>query len=337
MKAAVVHNFNEPLTIEDVPKPTPGPDDVVVKVEASGLCHTDIHAAQGDWPVKPKLPFIPGHEGVGIVESAGRNVKHIKEGDRVAMPWLGYACSTCEYCTSGWETLCEQQQNTGYSIDGGYAEYALSNANYVGLVPDTVNPMEAAPLTCAGVTTYKAVKVSGARSSDLVAVFGIGGLGHLAMQYANVTGATVAAVDLVDEKLTLAKELGATYGFNAATGDAVDEIKKLGGADVAICVAVSPKAFEQAYRSLRRGGTLVFVALPADNYMQLPIFETVLNGIKIVGSIVGTRVDLTETFELHAAGKTRVMYETRKLEQVNESFVEVEKGAVKARLVFDMN
>jgi len=337
MKAAVVHSFTEPITIEDVPKPTPGPDDVVVKVEASGLCHTDIHAAHGDWPVKPKLPFIPGHEGVGIVESAGRNVKHIKEGDRVAMPWLGYACSTCEYCTSGWETLCEQQQNTGYSIDGGYAEYALSNANYVGLVPDAVNPMEAAPLTCAGVTTYKAVKVSGARSSDLVAVFGIGGLGHLAMQYACVTGATVAAVDLVDEKLKLAKELGATYGFNAATDDAVDEIKKLGGADVAVCVAVSPKAFEQAYRSLRRGGTLVFVALPADNYMQLPIFETVLNGIKIVGSIVGTRVDLAETFELHAAGKTHVMYETRKLEQVNESFEEVEKGEVKARLVFDMN
>lgn len=337
MKAAVVHSFTEPLTIEDVPKPTPGPDDVVVKVEASGLCHTDIHAAHGDWPVKPKLPFIPGHEGVGIVESAGRNVTNVKEGDRVAMPWLGYACSTCEYCTSGWETLCEQQQNTGYSIDGGYAEYALSNARYVGLVPKGVDPMEAAPLTCAGVTTYKAVKVSGARSSDLVAVFGIGGLGHLAMQYASVTGATVAAVDLVDEKLQLAKELGATYGFNAATDDAVDEIKKLGGADVAICVAVSPKAFEQAYSSLRRGGTLVFVALPADNYMQLPIFETVLNGIKIVGSIVGTRVDLMETFELHAAGKTRVMYETRKIEQVNESFEEIEKGEVKARLVFDMN
>ncbi|MEM8531666.1 MAG: alcohol dehydrogenase AdhP [Chloroflexota bacterium] len=337
MKAAVVHSFTEPITIEDVPKPTPGPDDVVVKVEASGLCHTDIHAAHGDWPVKPKLPLIPGHEGVGIVESAGRNVTNVKEGDRVAMPWLGYACNSCEYCTSGWETLCEQQQNTGYSLDGGYAEYALANAQYVGPVPKGINPLEAAPLTCAGVTTYKAIKVSGARSSDLVAVFGIGGLGHLAMQYACVTGATVAAVDLMDEKLKLAKELGATYGFNAATDDAVDEIKQLGGADVAVCVAVSPKAFEQAYRSLRRGGTLVFVALPADNYMQLPIFETVLNGIKIVGSIVGTRVDLAETFELHAAGKTRVMYETRKLEQVNESFKEVENGTVKARLVFDMN
>lgn len=338
MKAAVVHDFTQPLRIEEMPKPVPGHGEVVVKIEASGLCHTDIHAAHGDWPVKPKLPFIPGHEGVGIVESIGPGVIDIKEGDRVALPWLGYACGGCEYCASGWETLCERQLNTGYSIDGGYAEYAKAHAKYVGHVPKGVSPIDAAPLTCAGVTTYKAVKISGARPSDLVAVFGIGGLGHLAMQYARVAGASVAAVDLLDEKLTMAKELGAEVAINARTHDPVEEIKKLGGADVAICVAVSPRAFEQAYKSLRRGGTLVFVALPADNYIQLPIFETVLNGITIIGSIVGTRVDLTETFELHAAGKTRVIYETRKLEQVNEAFEEVEHARNKTpRLVFDFN
>jgi propanol-preferring alcohol dehydrogenase len=336
MKAAVVHEFKSPLKIEDVARPEPGPGEIVVKIEASGLCHTDIHAAHGDWPVKPKLPLIPGHEGVGNVAMVGSGVTEVKEGDRVAIPWLGYACGTCRYCISGWETLCESQRNTGYSFDGSYAEYVKAYARYVGKVPAAVNSFDAAPLTCAGVTTYKALKVSGARPSDLVAIFGIGGLGHLALQYAKIAGAAVVAVDLVDEKLELAKKLGADYTVNGKNEDPVEAIKKLGGADVAISLAVSPRAFEQAFRSLRRGGTLVFVALPADNYMQLPIFETVLNGIKIVGSIVGTRLDLAEVFELHAAGKTHVTYETRKLEDVNHSFEEIEQGRISARLVFDM-
>jgi propanol-preferring alcohol dehydrogenase len=337
MKAAVVHEFTSPLRLEELAKPEPGPGEIVVKIEASGLCHTDIHAAHGDWPVKPKLPFIPGHEGVGIVEMVGPEVTEVKEGDRVAIPWLGYACGTCEYCVSGWETLCEKQLNTGYFLDGAYAEYAKAFARYVGKVPANVNPLEAAPLTCAGVTTYKAVKVSGTRPTDLVAIYGIGGLGHMALQYAKIAGATVVAVDLVDEKLEMAKKLGADYTVNSRVEDPVEAIKKLGGADAAISLAVAPKAFEQAFRSLRRGGTLVFVALPADNYMQLPIFETVLNGIKIVGSIVGTRLDLAEVFDLHAAGKTQVIYETRHLEDVNHAIEEVEQARIPARLVFDMS
>jgi alcohol dehydrogenase, propanol-preferring len=336
MKAAVVHDFTKPLAIEDVPKPQPGPGEIVVRIETSGLCHTDIHAAHGDWPVKPKLPLVPGHEGVGIVESLGTGVSEVAEGDRVALPWLGLACGTCDYCTTGWETLCEQQQNTGYSLDGGYAEYAKASAQYVAKVPAGVDPLDAAPLTCAGVTTYKAVKLSGARPASLVAVFGIGGLGHLALQYAKIFGATVVAVDVVDEKLELARQLGADHTVNALTDDPVQAIKELGGADAAISVAVAPKAFEQAYRSLRRGGTLVFVALPAENHVELPIFETVLNGITVLGSIVGTRADLAEVFRLHALGRTRVVRETRSLEQVNECFEEVEKGQVKARLVFDL-
>jgi propanol-preferring alcohol dehydrogenase len=334
MKAAVARKFKAPLRIEEVPKPTPGPGEVVVKIEASGLCHTDIHACHGDWPVKPKLPLIPGHEGVGIIESAGAGVKNVKEGDRVCIPWLGYACGACEHCASGWETLCEQQLNTGYFVDGSYAEFAKANAAFVGKVPDGVDPKEAAPITCAGVTTYKAIKVAGTRSSDLVAIFGIGGLGHLAVQYAKIAGGTVVAVDLVDEKLDLARQLGADYVVNARREDPVAAIKKLGGADQAVAVAVSPKAFEQAYRSLRRGGTLAFVALPADNTMQLPIFETVLNGTRVVGSIVGTRVDLAECLELHARKRTKVVYEKRHLEDVNRCFEEVEQGKVQARLVF---
>src|SRR5947199_574221 len=260
MKAAVVHDFTSPLQIEDIPIPEPGIGEIVVKIEASGLCHTDIHAAHGDWPVKPKLPFIPGHKGVGRVARVGPEVIEVKEGDRVAVPWLGYACGTCEYCVSGWETLCLEQKNTGYSFDGGFAEYVNAYAKYVVHVPVGVDPVDAAPLTCAGVTTYKAVKVVGTRPSDVVAVFGVGGLGHLAIQYAAIAGGTVVAVDLFDEKLELARELGATYTVNARERDPVEAIQELGGAHQAIALAVSPASFEQAYRSLRRGGTLVFVA-----------------------------------------------------------------------------
>jgi alcohol dehydrogenase, propanol-preferring len=334
-KAAVVHSFTAPLDVEDVPFRALAPGQIRVKVEASGLCHTDIHAAHGDWPVKPTPPFTPGHEGVGIVTERGPGVTEVAIGERVAMPWLGYACGTCDYCVSGWETLCLEQQNMGYSIDGGFGEYATAYARYVVKVPAGIDPFDAAPLTCAGVTTYKAVKVAGTRPSDLVAVFGVGGLGHMAIQYAKIAGGRVVAVDLVDEKLDLARELGAEFTVNAAAEDPVAAIQKLGGADQAIALAVSPKSFEQAFGSLRRGGTLVFVALPADNAMTLPIFETVLNGITVVGSIVGTRKDLREVFELHAAGKTAVTREVRPLAAVNEAIADVEAGRVAARIVFE--
>lgn len=336
MKAAVVREFRKPIALEDRPVPVPGPDQVVVRIEASGLCHTDIHAAHGDWPVKPALPFVPGHEGIGTVTATGPGVSRVKEGDRVAIPWLGYACGECEYCTSGWETLCKSQLNTGYSTDGGHAEYAKAHASYVGMVPPGLDPFEAAPLTCAGVTTYKSVKLSGARSSDLVAVFGVGGLGHMAIQYAKIAGCTVVAVDLLEEKLELARQFGAEHTVNAAEEDPAAAIDRLGGADAAISTAVVPKAFEQAFGSLRRGGTLVLVGLPAENQLRLPIFETVLNGITVVGSIVGTRVDLQEVFELHAAGRTHVSYEKRSLDTVNQSMDDVEHGRIPARIVFDL-
>lgn len=335
MKAAVVKSFGQPLVVEDVAIPQPGHGQVVVRIETSGLCHTDIHAAHGDWPAKPNPPFIPGHEGVGLVECVGAGVQGITEGDRVAVPWLGWACGACELCASGWETLCPSAQYTGYTRNGGWAEYVLADAAFVGRVPDAVDPLDAAVLTCAGVTTYKAVKVSGARSSDLVAVFGIGGLGHLALQYAQIAGATVAAVDVVEAKLAVAKRLGAAYTYNGINEDPVENIQALGGADVAIVLAATPRAYEQAFACLRPHGTLVGVGLPADNIMRLPIFETVLRGITVVGSLVGTRVDLAETFELHADGRTQVVLETRKLDQVNEAIGEVERAEVEARLVFD--
>jgi alcohol dehydrogenase, propanol-preferring len=333
-RAAVVHGFHDALSLEQVDAAELGAGQVRVKVEATGLCHTDIHAARGDWPVKPSPPFVPGHEGVGIVVEVAPGVTEVAVGDRVGMPWLGYACGGCDYCVSGRETLCLKQENMGYSMDGTFGEYAVAFGRYVVKVPDGVDPFDAAPLTCAGVTTYKAVKVAGTRSSDLVAVFGVGGLGHLAIQYAAIAGGRVVAVDIHDEKLDLARELGAEFTVNAAKEDPVEAIQRLGGANQAIALAVSPRAFEQAYGSLRRGGTLVFVALPADNDVTLPIFETVLNGITIVGSIVGTRTDLSQVFDLHAAGRTRVIRETRSLEDVNQAIADVEAGRVAARIVF---
>lgn len=335
MKAAVVTAFGKPLEIHDQPIPEPADGQVLVRMEACGLCHTDIHAAQGDWPVKPELPRTPGHEGIGIVEKLGAGVTNHDLGDRVSIAWLGRACGTCRYCVDGRETLCQSQVNSGYSIDGAFAEYAVVASEFAVTVPEGVDPVEAAPLSCAGLTAYKAVKVALVQPGENVAVFGIGGLGHLAVQYAHIVGGTVIGVDVEDEKLALATELGAHHTVNARDVEPVAAIQALGGADVALAFAVSTKSFEQAFASLRPGGRLVCVAMPADGDMSIPIFDTVIKGISIIGSIVGTRGDLAEVFELHRQGRTRVISEGRKLEDVNEAIADVLSGSVPARLVFE--
>ena len=339
MRAAVVTAFDRPLSIEEVPTPQPGEEQVLVRIEASGLCHTDIHAARGEWPVKPTPPFIPGHEGVGVIEALGTgNMFGLTEGARVALPWLGYSCGHCRYCNSGWETLCESQLNMGYALNGGFADYTVGHARNVVTVPDGIDPLDAAPLTCAGVTTYKAVKLSEARSSDVVAVFGVGGLGHLAIQYARITGAAVVAVDVNEARLDNARELGAEHLINAAEQDPVAAIKALGGANAVISTAATPIAIEQAFGSLARGGRLVMVGLPADNQIKVPVFETILNGLTITGSIVGTHHDLAEVFDLHRRGLTTVQRAERRLEDVNEAIEQVLDGSAPApRLVFDMS
>lgn len=336
MKAVVVDAYDQPLKVKEVPAPEPGRGQVLVQIEASGLCHTDIHAAHGDWPVKPPLPFIPGHEGVGLVARCGPDVKNLSEGDRVAIPWLGWACGACEFCVSGWETLCPEAKYTGYTVNGCHAEYAVAEAAFAARVPTTMDPTDVAPLGCAGVTTYKAVKISNVRPSDLVAVFGIGGLGHLATQYAQIAGATVVAVDRQDTRLAMAKSLGATYTVNSNAEDPAEAIQALGGAQVAIVTSSAVRPYEQAFGSLRRNGTLVLLGAPKENVLPLPIFQTILQSIKVVGSAVGTRLDLAETFDIHASGRTTVVKETRLLDQVNEAIADVEQGKPEARLVFDL-
>lgn len=219
MKAAVVKAFGQPLVIEEVMVPAVAPGKILVKIAATGVCHTDLHAAEGDWPVKPNPPFIPGHEGVGHVVAVGAGVTHIKEGDRVGVPWLYSACGHCEHCLGGWETLCHGQQNSGYSVNGSFAEYCLADANYVGILPDNVDFNSIAPILCAGVTVYKGLKMTDTKAGDWVVISGIGGLGHLAIQYANAMGLNVAAVDIDDDKLAFAKRLGAQVTANALEVD----------------------------------------------------------------------------------------------------------------------
>jgi propanol-preferring alcohol dehydrogenase len=337
MKAAVVHAFGEPLAIEEVDVPRPSDHEVLVKIEACGVCHTDLHAAEGDWPVKPNLPFIPGHEAVGhVIAVGGANVGHVKEGDRVGIPWLYSACGYCEHCLGGWETLCERQRNTGYSVNGGFAQYVLADSNYVGHLPSNVGFIEAAPVLCAGVTVYKGLKVADIKPGNWVVISGIGGLGHMAVQYAKAMGLNVAAVDIDDAKLDLAKRLGASVTVNAKTNDPVAYLKKeIGGAHAALVTAVSPKAFEQAIGMVRRGGTVSLTGLPPGQF-PLDIFGMVLNGITVRGSIVGTRLDVQESLDFVAQGKVGATVSTDKLENINDVLARLHEGRIEGRVVLDL-
>ena len=335
MKAAVVRAFKEPLVIQEVPVPAPGAGQILVKIAASGVCHTDLHAADGDWPVKPKPPFIPGHEGVGHVAAVGVGVSHVKEGDRVGVPWLYTACGHCRHCLGGWETLCEQQQNTGYSVNGGFAEYVVADPDYVGHLPGNVSFVEIAPILCAGVTVYKALKVTDTRPGDWVVISGIGGLGHVAVQYAKAMGLNVIAVDVDDAKLELARKLGASLGVNARKADPAAFVKKeVGGAQGVLVTAVSPKAFEQAMGLVGRGGTVSLVGLPPGDF-PLSIFNTVLNGITVRGSIVGTRLDLQEALDFAGQGKVKATVATERLESINDIFSRMRAGDIQGRVVID--
>jgi propanol-preferring alcohol dehydrogenase len=335
MKAAVVRAFGQPLVIEEVAVPQVGPGQILVKVAATGVCHTDLHAAQGDWPVKPNPPFIPGHEGVGYVVATGAGVRHVREGDRVGVPWLYTACGHCPHCLGGWETLCGEQQNTGYSVNGSFAEYVLADPNFVGHLPANVNFVDISPVLCAGVTVYKGLKVTDTKPGDWVTISGIGGLGHMAVQYAKAMGLNVVAVDIDDGKLKLAERLGAALTVNALDTDPAAFIQKeLGGTHGVLVTAVSPKAFQQALGMVRRGGTVSLNGLPPGDF-PLSIFDTVLNGITVRGSIVGTRLDLQEALDFAAMGKVRAIVKTDKLENINHVFTRMREGDIEGRIVLD--
>lgn len=337
MKAAVVHGFGKPLTIEEVPVPTPGPGEVLVRILATGVCHTDLHAADGDWPIKPTPPFIPGHEGAGVVAALGPGVTGFKEGDPVGIAWLHDACGSCEFCMTGWETLCESQNDSGYSVNGSFAEYAIGAAAYVGRLPPNPDYAALAPILCAGVTTYKGLKETEARPGEWVAISGIGGLGHVAVQYAKAMGLHVVALDVTEEKLALARQLGADLAVNAAAPDAAEQVVKQtgGGAHGVLVTAVSPPAFSQALHLVRRKGTVALCGLPPGNF-PMPIFDVVLKRITVRGSIVGTRKDLAEAIAFAAEGKVHAHIHTAKLDDINRIFTDLKEGKVDGRMVMTL-
>ena len=336
MQAAVVEKFGEPLVLREVPVPTPGPGQALVEIFASGVCHTDLHAADGDWPVKPTLPFTPGHEGAGTVVALGPGVTHLKLGDRVGIAWLHSACGHCKFCLSGWETLCLEQKNSGYSVDGSFAQYALAQADYLGRIPENLTFVDAAPILCAGVTTYKGLKETETRPGEWVVISGIGGLGHVAIQYARAMGLRVAAVDLGPEKIALARKLGAEIVVDAKTQDPAVEIQKLiGGAQGVLVTAVSTIAFKQAIGMLRRGGTCVLNGLPPGEF-PISIFDVVLNRFTIRGSIVGTRLDLEEALTFAADGHVKATIETQPLESINDVLARLKSGHVNGRVVLQI-
>lgn len=337
MTAAVVREFGKPLVIEELPIPRPGPGQVLIKYQATGVCHTDLHAAKGDWPVRPNPPFIPGHEGVGYVAKLGAGVTRLKEGDRVGVPWLHTACGCCTPCRTGWETLCGSQQNTGYSVDGTFAQYGLADPDFVGRLPAKLEFGPAAPVLCAGVTVYKGLKETEVRPGEWVLVSGIGGLGHMAVQYARAMGMHVAAADIFPDKIALAEKLGADLVIDARAPDAVEEVqKRTGGVHGALVTAVSPKAMEQAYRMLRSKGTMALVGLPPSQ-ICLPVFDTVLKRITVRGSIVGTRQDLEEALEFAGEGKVAAHFSWDKIENINAIFERMEEGKIDGRIVLDLN
>jgi len=336
MYAAVVEQFGEPLTLQEWDIPSPGADQILVKTEACGVCHTDLHAMHGDWPVKPTLPFIPGHEAIGTVVAVGSSVTIVKEGDRVGVPWLYSACGHCEYCLKGWETVCAQAQFGGYTKNGGFAEYLLADPNYVAHIPAGLSSVNAAPLICAGITTYKGIKESGAKPGEWLAISGAGGLGHLGIQYAKAMGLLVCAIDIDDGKLAHAKRVGADLVINAKSGDPAAALKKEigGGAHGVLITAPSLIAFKQGVGMTRKRGTCVLVGLPPGEF-PVPLFDVVANCITIRGSFVGTRQDMAEALAFATEGKVKADIELQPLSSINQIFNRLEHGEVASRVVLD--
>lgn len=336
MKAAVLHALKTLLVIEQVPVPEPGHGDLLIKVTACGVCHSDLHAVDGDWSPPPVIPLIPGHEVAGRVVKLGTGVTDFKVGDEVGVPWMYSSCGACEFCLAGMETICQKGEATGYTKPGGYAEYMVAPAAFVARLPGGTDPYAMAPILCAGVTTYRGLKRTGARPGQWVAIVGIGGLGHIAVQYAKAMGLRVVAVDVADEKLQLAKTLGAEVLINGAQEDAVAAVQqKIGGAHAAVVTAVATKAFEQAIQMLRPAGTVAYIGLPGGKSDEIRAsISSIANWeLTIRGSNVGTRQDLQEAVAFASNGLVKATIRTAELETINDIFDEMRSGKIVGRIV----
>jgi propanol-preferring alcohol dehydrogenase len=335
MKAAVLYEFKQPLVLKEVPRPQLEARDVLIKVEACGVCHSDLHLADGDWSQLAtiiKRPLILGHEIAGRVIEKGEEVRDLQIGDRVGIPWVYWTCGECEFCREGNENLCSKQKITGVTMDGGYAELVKAPASHALKIPDGLSSVEAAPLFCAGVTVFRALKQARVSPGQRLAVFGVGGLGHLAVQIGLVLGADVTAIDISDEKLVLAKSLGASTVLNSASADAVKELRGKGGVHVALVASAARGAYETAFYCVRPTGTLLVVGLPAENICFPPILMAA-GEVRVQASAVGTRQDVREVLALAAAGKIRCRVGTRPLSEANQALDLLRSGQVSGRIV----
>ncbi len=335
MKAAVLREFKEPLVLEDVPRPVPQANDLLIKLEACGVCHSDLHVADGDWAqFKPitKLPLILGHEIAGRIIEKGSGVREFQIGDRVGVPWIYWTCGECEFCREGNENLCSKQQITGVTVDGGFAEFMRAPASHAVRIPDGLSAIEAAPLFCAGVTVYRALKQARISPGQRLGIFGVGGLGHIAIQIGRELGAEMTAIDISEEKLRLAESLGAAHTFNAASMNIAKELRAKGGVHAALVTSAAKAAYDMAFACVRPTGTLLAVGLPAENVCFPPILMAAKE-IQIHASAVGTRQDLREVLAMASAGKIRCHVSSRPLAEVNVVTGQLRRGQVSGRIV----
>jgi alcohol dehydrogenase, propanol-preferring len=334
MKAAVLHQFKNPLVIEDVPRPSVGANDLLIRVEACGVCHSDLHVADGDWPQFTsitKMPLILGHEIAGRVVEKGGAVREFQIGDRVGMPWIYWTCGECEFCREGNENLCAKQKITGVTVDGGFGEYVKAPASHATKIPDGLSAAEVAPLFCAGVTVYRALKQAQISQGQRLAIFGIGGLGHLAVQMGRELGAEIIAIDTADEKLRLAESLGAGNGLNAESTNVAKELRATGGVHVALVTSAAKAAYDMAFACVRPTGKLLAVGLPSEN-VCFPAIMMAAKEVRIQASAVGTRQDLREVLAMAGNGKIRCHVATRPLSEVNLVLNELREGRISGRI-----
>lgn len=338
MLAAILHEFGKPLVLEEVARPEPAENEVLIRVEACGVCHSDIHVAEGDWKQFAKItkrPLILGHEIAGRVIEKGSAVSGLEIGDRVGVPWIHWTCGQCDPCRENHENLCSRQKITGVMVDGGYAQFVKAPATHVMKIPQGISSVDAAPLFCAGVTVYRALKQAGISSGQRLGVFGVGGLGHLAVQVGRGMGAEVTAIDLAEDKLALARSLGAAHTINAADSDVIKQMRQRGGVHAAIVTSASKQAYDTAFYCLRPTGTLLVVGLPAEN-LCFPAVMMAAGEVRICASTVGTRQDLRELLALAEQGKVRCQTTTRPLAEVNEAMDELRRGKASGRIVLTM-
>jgi propanol-preferring alcohol dehydrogenase len=310
-------------------------NEILIAVEACGVCHSDLHVAQGDWKQFAgivKKPLILGHEVAGCVARIGPGVRDLQIGDRVGVPWIYWTCGECEFCREGNENLCLNQKITGVTVDGGYAEFLTAPASHALKIPNSVSFAEAAPLFCAGVTVFRALRRAGMSRGQRVAIFGIGGLGHLAVQMAVAMGAEITAVDVTDEKLALAESLGASTMLNAASTNVGKALRARGGMHVALVTSAAKEAYAAAFSCVRPAGSLLAVGLPASDVCFPPILMAATE-IQIQATAVGTRDDLRQVLAMAAEGKVRCRTTSRKLDEANAVLEEMRRGEITGRVV----